>query len=70
MRKKHAVRALVLHATPTGDFYVSACDGTATTVLVKLDSALAAGRQVAFQPPKSLSPSNLSSKFTHWKLRR
>ena len=34
MRKKHAVRALVLHATPTGDFYVSACDGTATTVLV------------------------------------
>jgi len=28
------VRALVLHATPTGDFCVSACEGTATTVLV------------------------------------
>ena len=28
------MRALVLHATPTGDFCVSACEGTATTVLV------------------------------------
>ena len=28
------MRALVLHATPTGDFCVCACEGTATTVLV------------------------------------
>ncbi len=28
------MRALVLHATPTGDHCVSACEGTATTVLV------------------------------------
>jgi hypothetical protein len=35
MPKEHAVRALVLHATPAGDFCVCACDGTATTVLVR-----------------------------------
>ena len=29
------MRALVLHATPAGDFCVCACDGTATTVLVR-----------------------------------
>ena len=34
MRKEHAVRALVLHAMPSGDFCESACEGTATTVLV------------------------------------
>ena len=28
------MRALVLHATPMGDNRVSACEGTATTVLV------------------------------------
>ncbi len=28
------MRALVLHATPMGDNCVSACEGTATTVLV------------------------------------
>ena len=33
MRKEHAVSALVLHATPMGDNCVSACEGTATTVL-------------------------------------
>ena len=34
MLADHATRALVLHATPMGDNCVSACEGTATTVLV------------------------------------
>jgi hypothetical protein len=34
MRTEHAIRALLLHATPMGDNCVSACKGTAMTVLV------------------------------------
>ena len=34
MREEHAVRALVLHATPIDDNCVSACEETATTVLL------------------------------------
>ncbi len=34
MRKEHAMRAVVLHATPMGDSCLSACEGTATAVLV------------------------------------
>ena len=34
LRMEHAIRAVVLHATPMGDSCVSACEGTATTVLV------------------------------------